>query len=216
MVAVAVPEFKALHQKRRFNVRKDSALAFIDSLESTWKGHVPFALWLVQNLKPKTIVDLGFDRGLSTIAFAYRNRGHVFGVDWFDDTNYAAKCFALDSAFRNISNAIRFRYAKNIHLIVGPFHEISKTWNRKIDLLHIDWAHTYQSAKQHYDNWFRYLKDDGIVLVHDVLAYPDETGRFFNELPQHKIIFPYSHGLGVATNSEESIRKIKQKFFGAF
>jgi hypothetical protein len=81
--------------------------------------------------------------------------------------------------------------------------------------LHIDWAHTYQSVKQHYDNWSRYLKEDGVILIHDVLAYPDETGRFFNELPFHKVIFPYAQGLGVASGNEDLMAKIKQKFFGA-
>lgn len=188
----------------------------MNSIESTWKGHEPFAFWLIQHLRPKTVVDLGFDRGLSTISFAYRNRGHVFGIDWFDEANYATKCFALDAAFRNISNAIRFHYAKNIHLIVGPFREIAKTWHRKIDILHIDLAHTYQSAKQHYDNWCGYLNPEGVLLIHDVVDYPTETGRFFQELPMHKFIFPHSHGLGVASRSEEVMTHIKKSFSDSF
>jgi hypothetical protein len=202
----------SLLKKRRLNVRKDAALDFIDSIESTWKGHEEFAFWLVQYLHPKTIVDLGFDRGLSTVAFAYRNRGHVFGIDWFDEGNYATKCFALDSAFRNISNAIRFHYVKNIHLLIGPFKEIAKTWNRKIDILHIDWAHTYQSAKHHYDNWSRYLDVNGVVLIHDITAYPKEVGRFFDELPFPKAVFPHGQGLGIASNNRELIEEIKRKF----
>ena len=191
---------------------KNPALDFIDSIESTWKGHEHFALWLVQHLKPKTIVDLGFDRGLSTIAFAYRNRGHVFGIDWFEEGNYAVKSFALDSAFNNISNAIRFNYVKNIHLIIGPFKDVSKKWNRKIDILHIDWSHSYSSTRQHYENWSRYLKSDGIILVHDVLAYPQETGRFFRELPFPKLLFPHAQGLGVATTNEKILDEIRMRF----
>ena len=209
VAAISLPRVK------RLNVRKDAALDFIESIESTWKGHEPFIFWLVQHLRPKTVVDLGFDRGLSTVVFAYRNRGHVFGIDWFDEGNYASKCFALDSAFRNISNAIRFHYVKNIHLLVGPFKEIAKTWNRKIDILHIDWAHSYHSAKQHFDNWSRYLNEDGVVIIHDVKAYPTEVGRFFDELPFHKVVFPHAQGLGVASNNEALIQEIKTKFFSA-
>ena len=119
-------------KKKSFFVPKDAAFTFLNGIDSTWKGHQRFVCWLVQKLKPKTIVDLGFDRGLSTLAFAYRNKGHVYGIDWFEEGNYATKCFALDSAFRNISNAIRFHYAKNIHLIVGPFQDIAKKWVRKM------------------------------------------------------------------------------------
>ena len=168
-------------------------------------------------LKPKTIVDLGFDRGLSTLAFAYRNTGHVFGIDWFDGVNYATKCFALDSAFRNISNAIRFHYAKNIHLIVGPFSDIAKKWVRKIDVLHIDWAHTYVLASRHYENWKQFLNPDSVILTHDVEVYPDETGRFFHELPMaYKLIFSHSQGLGIATNNEAVFKEIKKTFFSNF
>jgi predicted O-methyltransferase YrrM len=202
----------ALSKKRRPVVRKSSALAFINSIESTWKGHQQFALWLIQHLKPKTTVDLGFDRGLSTIAFGHQNRGQVFGIDWFDESNYITKCFALDAAYRNISDALRFHYAKNIHLIVGPFKEIARTWRRKIDLLHIDWSHSYVLTKQHYENWSRYLNTDGVVLIHDVVAYPNETGRFFDELPMHKFLFPHAQGLGVASTNEALIAEIKTQF----
>ncbi len=173
-------------------------------------------MWLVQFLHPKTIVDLGFDKGLSTIAFGYRNRGHVFGIDWFDEGNYATKCFALDSAFRNISNAIRFHYAKNIHLIVGPFEEIAKTWVRKIDILHIDWAHSYMSVRQHFENWSRYLSTDGVILIHDVEAFPKEAGRFFGDLPLHKFTFSHAQGLGVASANRKVIEMIQRKFAATF
>lgn len=196
----------------RKRISLDHALEFIDGIESTWRGHEAFAMWLVQTLHPKTIVDLGFDRGLSTIAFAYKNRGHVFGIDWFEEGNYAMKSFALDIAFSNISNAIRFNYAKNIHLIIGPFRDVSKKWTRKIDILHIDWAHTYQTAKHHFDNWVPFLKAEGVILFHDVMAYPEETGKFFRSLPHKKVLFPHSQGLGVATTNEILIEQIKEQF----
>ncbi len=202
-------------QKKHSHLRKTSAIAFMNSIESTWKGHESFAFWLVQKVKPKIIVDLGFDRGLSTIVFAFKNRGHVFGIDWFEEGSYAKKCFALDSAFRNISNALRFDYAKNIHLIVGPFQEIAKTWRRKIDILHIDCAHSYQMAKQHYDNWKPFLNKDGVVIFHDILAFPDGIGKFFRGLPLYKFAFPHAQGLGVACESALLIEEIKKTFAAA-
>lgn len=216
MAAAAILPPRSSFPRKRFNLRKDTALAFIDSIESTWKGHEEFAFWLVQYLKPKTIVDLGFDRGLSTIAFAYRNRGHVFGIDWFDDGNYATKCFALDSAFSNVSNAIRFHYVKNIHLIVGPFKEVSKNWNRKIDILHIDWSHSYQLTKQHYETWISFLNEGGVVLIHDIQSFPKETGRFFDELAMPKIAFSHAKGLGIASKNLALLAEIKKQFSEAF
>lgn len=167
-------------------------------------------MWLVHRLRPKTIVDLGFDRGLSTVAFAYRNRGHVFGIDWFDDANYADKSFALDSAFRNISNSIRFNYAKNIHLIIGPFSCVSKNWKRKIDILHIDWAHSYRSANTHYLNWSRFLKADSVILMHDVIAFPEGAGKAFREIPLPKIILSNGYGLGIACADLDLLNEIRK------
>jgi hypothetical protein len=188
----------------------DLALRFIDSIESTWKGHEQFALWLVKKLRPKTIVDLGFDRGLSTVAFAYKNKGQVFGIDWFEQGGYSEKCFALDRAFGNIANAIRFNYVKNINLIIGPFSHVSKGWNRKIDLLHIDWAHSYESVKTHYENWRRFLNPDGVVLIHDITSHPQEVGRFYNEIPLPKFLFPEASGLGVICANEKILFQIQE------
>ena len=188
-----------------------AALKFIATIDSTWKGHEPFAIWLVKRLKPKVIVDLGFDRGLSTIAFAYQNRGHVFGIDWFfEEGSYAEKSYALDSAFRNITEAIERNYVKNIHLIIGPYRDVLKNWHRPIDIFHIDWAHTYRAVKFQYDSWRCHLTDTSVILIHDVAAYPDEVGKFFEELPFPKYLFSKGKGLGVVSANADLIEEIRK------
>lgn len=202
----------ALPSTKKTVVRKDSALHFLDSIESSWKGHEQFAVWLVKALRPRTVVDLGFDRGLSTVAFAYRKEGHVFGVDWFEEGNYADKSFALDSAFRNISSAIQLNYAKNIHLIIGPFREVAKSWKRKVDLLHIDWTHSYAATKHLYDLWGRFLKPHSVILIHDVVAHPEGAGSFFRELALPKLLFPHAQGLGIATANAPLLKAIQREW----
>lgn len=212
MAAVSIPKYRFVSRKRNEFAPTDRDMVFLDSIQSAWKGHERFAAWLVQRFKPKIIVDLGFDRGLSTLAFACRNQGHVFGIDWFEEGNYAAKSFALDSAFRSISDAIRFNFAKNIHLIIGPFSDVSKKWKRKIDILHIDWAHTYQSVRKQYDIWSPYLKTNGIVLIHNIAAHPQEVGRFFDELSLPKMMFPHAGGLGVVSQDPDLIESIRREW----
>jgi predicted O-methyltransferase YrrM len=212
MTAAALCDSFPTPSKKKFGVSNNKALAFLDSIDSKWKENETFALWLVQRKRPKTIVDLGFDKGLSTIAFAYRNLGHVFGIDWFEAGNYAEKSFALDSAFRNISQAIRLNYVKNIHLIIGPFCDVSKNWKKKIDVLHIDSALTYASAKSHYEDWVQFLQPDGIILINDILSCPQETGRFFQQISSPKIILSEGRGLGIATQNEPLLQEIQQRF----
>jgi predicted O-methyltransferase YrrM len=208
MATALRPNFKKRRKKSRTNDL--AALDFIDSIESPWKGHEKFAFWLIQRLCPKVVVDLGFDHGLSTVAFGYKNTGHVYGVDWFyEEGSYAEKSFVLDSAFHDISQAIRFNFIKNVHLIIGPNADVLKKWNRKIDLLHIDGAKTYLDVKIRYEAWQKHLKDDAVVLIHKVLSHPDEVGRFFNELPFHKCLLPHAKGLGVISTNKELIDEIK-------
>ncbi len=187
------------------------ALKFIETIDSTWKGHEQFAMWLVQKLQPKVVVDLGFDRGLSTLAFAYKNRGHVFGIDWFfEEGSYAEKSYALDTAFRNITEALRSNYVKNIHLIIGPYRDVLKNWNKSIDIFHIDWAHTYRAVKFQYDSWSPHLKEDAVLLFHDVLAYPEEVGKFFIQLPYPKCVLKEGKGLGIVSSNLDLIEEIRQ------
>jgi len=166
-------------------------------------------MWLVQKIHPHTIVDVGFDQALSILTFAYKNRGDVFGIDWFEEGEYAAKSFVLDSAFHNISEALRFEYARNIHLIIGPFYDVSQKWKRKIDILHIDKAYTYASVKKRYADWQRYLKAGGVVLLHGVLEYSAGPGRFFQEQQIPKLSLPGGYGLGVLSDNGALIEEIR-------
>lgn len=187
-------------------------MQFIQSIPSTWKGYELFAIWIVKKFKPKVTVDLGFDMGLSAISFAYSNRGHTFGIDWLTDTNFSRKRMAMESAFHNILNAIRLKYVKNLHLIVGPPTEISNKWNKEIDLLHIDCTERYDDIKRQYENWKPFLKKDSIILIHDVAAFPNEIGRFFDELPLSKLLFPQGNGLGLATGSASLCQEIAKEW----
>lgn len=99
---------------------------------------------------------------------------------------------------------------KNVHLIVGPLQEISRNWSREIDLLHIDCTQSYLEIKLHYESWTQFLKEDGVILIHDTEAFPDEVGRFFRELDMPKLHFPQGKGLGIATNNREIYKKISR------
>jgi hypothetical protein len=70
-------------------MNKEDYLKSIEKYPTAWAGHSELAIKLVEEFKPKTIVDLGVDYGFSTFCFAYPNIGNVYGVDWFIDNNEA-------------------------------------------------------------------------------------------------------------------------------
>src|SRR4029453_2553796 len=53
----------------------------------SWAGHIPFAFWFVDALRPRTLVELGTHSGLSYSAFAQAVQ--TLGID--------TACYAIDT-----------------------------------------------------------------------------------------------------------------------
>lgn len=176
----------------------------IQHIISAWKGHDEFAVKLVQHMKPETIVELGVDYGFSTIALALPNIGTVYGVDWFKGDAHAG----YRDTRAEVEQEIEKIGVKNIVLITADFSELAKTWDKKIDILHIDGYHTYDAVKQNFNDWIGFVKEDGVVLMHDTTSFADDVGRFFEEIELPKYNFTHSHGLGVVTKNEKVLNEI--------
>ena len=54
---------------------------YFETMPSAWKENRPFANYLVDRIKPDVILDLGVDWGHSTICWAEKGIGKVYGVD---------------------------------------------------------------------------------------------------------------------------------------
>lgn len=184
----------------------------LDDVDSAWKGHKNFAEWLVNKIQPETIVDLGVDNGFSTFCFASPEIGHVYGVDSFQGDPCAG---VRDiNTYWGVLQKQREFDLNNLTFIKCYFDELASVWNKPIDILHIDGDHSYESVKNDFFNWCKFLKDDGIILMHDTCVYQDGFGvyKFFDEIPYPKINFTNSYGLGVVTLKEELLHEIANNF----
>jgi predicted O-methyltransferase YrrM len=176
----------------------------------TWKDHKKFAEWIVRKKQPEVIVDLGVDHGYSTFSFALPKIGHVYGVDSFEGDKHAG--------FRNTYDYVVEKQTQlnleNITFIKGYFDEIEKTWDKKIDILHIDGLHTYEAIKNDFEKWNKFVKEDGIILMHDTCVENPSFGvrKFFNEIDLPKTNFIVSNGLGVVSKNEKLIEEINKTF----
>lgn len=176
---------------------------------TAWSGHAEFAIRLVEQFNPKVTVDLGVDFGFSTFCFAYANKGEVYGIDWFQGDE--------QTGFRDTLKSVTDMYTElkttfsipDISFIKGTFNEVAKSWEKKIDILHIDGLHTFAAVKSDYDIWSTFCHEESIILFHDVEWYSATVGVFFNSLNGYKLIRTGSAGLGVLTRSENKYNIIK-------
>uniref|UniRef100_A0A6C0CUD6 Methyltransferase n=1 Tax=viral metagenome TaxID=1070528 RepID=A0A6C0CUD6_9ZZZZ len=185
---------------------------WIDQITSAWCGHRKFAEFLVDHYKDPIVVELGVDYGFSTFVFANalnETNGKIYGIDLFLGDIHTGYRNTYDSVINNISE----HNLKNIEIIVGDFTEISNKWETPIDILHIDGLHTYDAVKNDFNNWNKYLKDDGVIIFHDVSVPYFGVKHFFKEVTYgFKLYFIHSAGLGICTKNQILYNKILENF----
>jgi predicted O-methyltransferase YrrM len=191
---------------------------FLNNLDDTpataWSGHRNFAEWLVRFVNPKVVVDLGVDYGFSTFSFAIPRIGHVYGID-----NFVGDSFVGEDKERFKYNFVTMKREKlhlkdNITFIEGTFDEVAKTWDKPIDILHIDGSHHYEDVKKDFETWSKFLSDDGVILLHDTAIESlngNEYGvkKFFEKIDLPKFNIEHSYGLGVVCKNEVLLNHIK-------
>lgn len=186
-----------------------------DTPATAWTGHRQFAEWLVKFVNPKVIVDLGVDYGYSTFSFAIPRIGHVYGIDNFSGDDFVGTHIPGKYEYVMMKRE-KLHLKDNVTIIQGDFNEIAKTWDKPIDILHIDGSHHYDDVKRDFETWIKFLSDDGVILLHDTCIESlngNEYGvkKFFDEIDLPKFTFTHCYGLGVVTKNEIILNNIKNK-----
>lgn len=137
-----------------------------------WTEHIFFAYDLVAQLKPRTLVELGADRGESYFAFcqsALENGTgtRCFAIDhWRGDTHAGTYD---ETTFIEVEAHNRAQYSRFSTLVRSSFDDARDRFEpASIDLLHIDGHHTEEAARHDVDSWLPKLRPGGILLMHDV------------------------------------------------
>jgi O-antigen biosynthesis protein len=170
---------------------------------STWLTHVPFAMFLVDLLRPSVIVELGTQYGVSYCAFCQAVQA----------SGLSTRCFAIDtwtgdSQTGHYGNEVLSDlkqhhdpyYSGFSHLIQSTFEDaLSHFEDGSIDLLHIDGFHTYEAVRQDFIQWLPKLSQKGVILFHDISVRDNDFGvwRLWDELKSQYPFFDFSHGYGL-------------------
>ncbi|MEI8349051.1 MAG: class I SAM-dependent methyltransferase [Candidatus Omnitrophota bacterium] len=132
--------------------------------------------------KNSIIVEIGSYLGSSAafLACAAKDRGHmVYCVDtWKNEGMSEGSRDTFAEFCINIASIQSY-----IRILRGNSAEIARTFDRGIDLLFIDGNHSYDGVKQDVELWLPKLKDNGIIIFHDV-AWEEGVQKVINEYIQ--------------------------------
>jgi predicted O-methyltransferase YrrM len=131
-----------------------------------------------------TILDIGVRRATSTNAFlkglVHRiGKGYLYSID-------------IDDRSDRVTNPIYKEFWTFIH---GDSTKIE--WDKPIDVLLIDGSHSYEGVKADFEKYVPFVKDDGLIIMHDVNPGFTGASKYWEEIKYNKFILNLNKsGLG--------------------
>ena len=140
----------------------------------------------------------------------------VYGIDPYNgNEGEDVKEHTGYSTYNNVMQIMENNTITNAEVIVGDSASISKTWDKTIDILHIEGFHTYETIKAEYDHWLRYLRSNGTILFHYKQNEKNGADVYFKELEENKTgytLFFEQIGLGLFVEKKDVAEYILSMF----
>ena len=170
---------------------------------SAWLEHAPFAFWLIDAIRPRSVVELGAHHGFSCFVFAEAIKrlgleADVHALDTWAGDDQAG--YYGEDVYASVRAIVEADYPGTVHLMRGWFADSRPAiGDGTVDLLHIDGRHGYEDVREDFEQWLPVVRDGGIVLFHDIEERDRGFGvwRLWQELAATRPSFAFTHGHGL-------------------
>ena len=169
-----------------------------------WEGHRDFAYDLLQFVRPERLVELGSQYGCSLFTFCQAVRDfkldtEINAVDmWSGDIGAE---ITGEEVYALVQKTAATYYPEvNLHLFQMCFDDARPNFaDDSIDILHIDGGHTFEDVEHDFTTWLPKLKENGIVLFHDVYSPIDQGScdHWEKTKKEYDCYFDFTHSCGL-------------------
>ena len=169
-----------------------------------WEGHRDFAYDLLQFVRPERLVELGSQYGCSLFSFCQAARDfklntEINAVDmWSGDIGAE---ITGEEVYALVQKTAATYYPEvKLNLFQMCFDDARPSFaDNSIDILHIDGGHTFEDVEHDFTTWLPKLKENGIVLFHDVYSPIDQGScdHWEKTKKEYDCYFDFTHSCGL-------------------
>lgn len=145
-----------------------------------------FLYWLTTQLQPSLILELGTYYGCSFFAFTQAIKDHkipttLMGVDTWEGDEHT---LFYGEEVMKVFQLVQLLYSEpNCFAYKDTFENfLANLKNDIADIILIDGLHTYEASKQDFEQSLPKLKENGIILFHDIKVDRFSLQKYWNEL----------------------------------
>ena len=194
---------------------------------TAWRGHMKLAEKIIPIVKPKLFVELGTHYGHSFFSFCEgvrkaKLKTRCIAIDTWEGDEHAGR---YDDEVWKVFEGVMLspQFNSSVSVDIDPwrmtfdraFDIFEEDEEDPIDILHIDGRHGYDDIRNDFTKWSSFVRDGGLILIHDIHAKRPGFGvyKYWEQINKRKEWYftenPGSYGLGIMSRDKDLIEEIK-------
>jgi len=184
---------------------------------SAWIEHAPFAMWLMDAMRPSSVVELGTHNGYSFFAFCQAAKAlgldtELYAIDTWEGDVHSGHYD--NSVYEYVQAVLERDYPERAHMVRTTFDDARPQFpDGSVDLIHVDGRHFYEDVRHDVETYLPALSDRGVMILHDIVVHERDFGvhKYWAELQEKYETFGFTHcnGLGVMAVGPNAPAKVR-------